>query len=409
MKEFIDEPLHDVYVKVPVSYVDDLNISNNKISILDSDTGLILRKKAIVKRKPVSLVPIILSGVLYVLAMLVFFRDQSQVPFTGSFSIASLVIIVTTVTGMFNFSYRFISIKKRFNDLGASKIPWRNYPVILFSHTVMIVLGLLLAFRVIGEFFKGASFDHFTASLIGFVIVAVINYLMVALADALTPSSLINTLIFIIFAGVGISMLTNSDHQWWLYNLSFLGTPEATNAWQFNATLMVSALLMVALIDYLFLLLYGAYGTTLKLKTLKLLLILTAICLGGVGLFPYNSSTFSQQMHNRVAGYLVYLFIVLIVLIRWIMPEPPKEFVKLSYTVGILLIISVVLFQGIHYLSLTAFELVAFVLAFSWLLLLLKLLIDKVQTFGKIHEFEVVRYQDIDHESMDSGILANEV
>ena len=95
-------------------------------------------------------------------------------------------------------------------------------------------------------------------------------------------------------------------------------------------------------------------------------------------------------MHNRVAGYLVYLFIILIVLIKWLLPNVNKDFLKLSYTVGVLLILSVLLFQGINYLSLTAFEIVAFVLAFSWLLILLKILIDMIQNNGTVHYLEIL-------------------
>lgn len=355
-----------------------------------TEEGLLLSFKPTSSKIRIPLRGIVLSSLIFVFVLLLVFKDVSQIPFTGNNSIASWVIIIGSLTGMISFTLVFTKAKKHFNDLASSHIKWRNYPVILFSHTVMLILILLIIFWIVGEFFKGASFDHFTASLIGAVIVGVLNYFMVSLAQNLTPRSLINTLIFIILGGVSVAMVTNSENQWWLYNLSFLGTPEATNAWQFNATLMVSALLMIALIDFVFVMLHEIYGPLKRLTLLKILLIMTAVCLGGVGFFPYNANPFSQIMHNRVAGYLVYLFIILIALIRWLLPNVNKDFLKLSYAVGALLIFSVILFQGIHYLSLTAFEIVAFVLAFSWLLLLLKILIDMIQNHGKIHFLEVL-------------------
>lgn len=379
-----------IYLKVPKKLEKELYIKDSKIESLMTNEGLLLGSNSSTHRMRVPLRGIILSSLIYIFALLLIFKDDKQIPFTGNNSIASWVIIIGAITGMISFTLVFTKAKKQFNDLVSSHIKWRNYPVILFSHTVMLVLILLIIFWIVGEFFKGASFDHFTASLIGGVIVGVLNYLMVSLAQNLTPRSLINTLIFIILGGVSVAMVTNSEQQWWLYNLSFLGTPEATNAWQFNATLMMSALLMIALIDFVFVLLQEIYGKLKRLKALKILLILTAICLGGVGFFPYNSNPFSQSMHNRVAGYLVYLFIILIVLIRWLLPNVNKEFLKLSYAVGVLLVLSVILFQGIHYLSLTAFEIVAFVLAFSWLLILLKILIEMIQNHGKIHFIEVL-------------------
>lgn len=389
MENKIEKSEEFIYLKIPKSLEENLYIKDSKVKSVLTQEGLIMSTKQSSKKQTIPLRGIVLSSLIFVFVLLLVFKDTKQIPFTGSNSIASWVIIVGAITGMLSFTLVFTKAKKHFNELSLSRIQWRNYPVILFSHTVMLVLILLIIFWIIGQFFKGASFDHFTASLIGAVIVGVLNYMMVALAMNLTPRSLINTLIFIILGGVSIAMMTNSEHQWWLYNLSFLGTPEATNSWQFNATLMVSALLMIALIDYIFVMLKEIYGPLNRLKVLKLLLVLTAICLGGVGFFPYNSNTFYQSMHNRVAGYLVYLFIILIVLIKWLLPNVNKDFLKLSYTVGGLLILSVFLFQGINYLSLTAFDIVAFVLAFSWLLLLLKILIDMIQNNGMVHYLEI--------------------
>lgn len=390
MENKIEKSEEFIYLKIPKSLEENLYIKDSKIKSVLTQEGLIMSTKQSNKKQTIPLRGIILSSLIFVFVLLLVFKDTKQIPLTGSNSIASWVIIVGAITGMLSFTLVFTKAKKHFNELSVSRIQWRNYPVILFSHTVMLVLILLIIFWIIGQFFKGASFDHFTASLIGGVIVGVLNYMMVTLAINLTPRSLINTLIFIILGGVSIAMVTNSEHQWWLYNLSFLGTPEATNAWQFNATLIVSALLMIALIDYIFVMLKEIYGSLERLKVLKLLLVLTAICLGGVGFFPYNSNPFYQSMHNRVAGYLVYLFIILIVLIKWLLPNVNKDFLKLSYTVGVLLILSVLLFQGINYLSLTAFEIVAFVLAFSWLLILLKILIDMIQNNGTVHYLEIL-------------------
>lgn len=255
---------------------------------------------------------------------------------------------------------------------------------------IIMVLGLLMVFRIVGELFVGASFDIYTSTLIGSLFVAVINLLMIHVAQTLTPSTMIKSLIAIILGGVVLAMITNKDQQWWLYNLSFLGTPEASNAWQFNLTLLLSAFLMIALIDYIFVLLYDLLGPTKRLVVLKYILIATAICLGGVGFFPYNESKFNQTMHNRTAGYLVYLFILMIITLRWLLPEVGKSFLKFSYGVGAALLVCVFLFQGVNYLSLTAFELFAFVLAFTWLLMLLRILVNMVMRVGKVYDVELV-------------------
>lgn len=327
----------------------------------------------------VSLKPIAIATATALVTMFVVFRDYHQIPLTGEKSLATVVIIVGALSGMINFTYYFTKGKRSESMHESKRIYWRNYPVVLLSYTIILSVFLLFAFKIMGQLFLGATFDIYTSSLIGAVIVGIVNYSMIYTAQTLTPTLLIRSLTFIILGGVSVAMITNKDQQWWLHNFSFLGTPEATNAWQFNLTLMFSALLMIALIDYVFVLLYEQSGKTKRLITLKILLIMTAICLGGVGFFPYNESTFYQSMHNRVAGYLVYLFIVLIIAIRWLLPSVPKQFLKVSYLIGAVLGLSSFLFLGIGYLSLTAFELVAFVLAFSWLLLLLQQMINIVE------------------------------
>lgn len=164
-------------------------------------------------------------------------------------------------------------------------------------------------------------------------------------------------------------MAVNNERYWWQHNLSFLGTRNASSGWQFNATLIFSALLMIALIDYLFVSLQEYYPGSRRLILLRALLTLTAINLGLVGVFPNNIS--SHYLHDQVASFLIYCVLALIIGVRWLLPQITKEFLYLSYGVGAALAVAEVLFRGIGYLSLTAFEMLAFVMAFGWLLMLL--------------------------------------
>jgi hypothetical protein len=102
--------------------------------------------------------------------------------------------------------------------------------------------------------------------------------------------------------------------------------------------------------------------------TLRILLTLTAIDFGAVGLFP-NNLTF-HWLHDLVAGGLVTLLVLLIVGVRWLLPAITKDFLWLSYGVGILLLLLNFGFRWFNYPSLTAFEIQAFALSFGWLLML---------------------------------------
>lgn len=341
------------------------------------------------------LIPALLSAWFFFLM----FIGASQVALTGELSIASVVIIVGALTGMGNFLYFYTKKVWVKNEKINHFMFWRNLPAIFISYLIILGVALLLVFKILGGLFYEVSFDLYTAGAFTAIMTMIINYVMIYIAQTLTPARMIRTLSFIIIGGVTLAMMTNKDQLWWVENFSFLGTPDASNSWQFNLTLILSALLMIALIDYLFEDIYKSFGKTLKIKCLKYLLVATAICLGGVGFFPYNDQPFYQAMHNRVAGYLVYLIIALIVMIRWLIPDVEKQFLRLSYVIGGILILSAALFYGIHYLSLTAFELVAFLLAFSWLLLLLNYLIQSTTHHQGNISVYLVRQSETEKES----------
>lgn len=106
------------------------------------------------------------------------------------------------------------------------------------------------------------------------------------------------------------------------------------------------------------------------LMILRVLMTITALSLAGVGIFPNNKDTYWHILHDKSANMLVYMIVIMIIGLRWLLPNVKKEFLTISYGIAALLVVADVLFQNVGYLSLTAFELIAFILAFAWILLL---------------------------------------
>ncbi|MDA9472447.1 AbrB/MazE/SpoVT family DNA-binding domain-containing protein [Enterococcus sp. 5H] len=344
------------------------------------------------------LVPTIIASVIFLGYL--FFGERSQIPLVGALSIANFVLSLGVVSGVFSFLFFFIKGKKNKIISRSQGIYWRNFPTILLSFIVILVFSLLVFFKIMGLVFIGATFDQYTATMLFFVFVGAINYFMIYSALSITPAKLTSLLIFVIIGGVMLAMITNRDHQWWQFNFSFLGTIEAKNSWQFNVTLIFSALLMIALIDSLFVELQKAIPHSKRLTTLRVLLTLTALDLGAVGLFPYTETGPFQGVHNLVAEYLVYLIIILIVGIKWFLPNVTKEFLTISYLIAATLVVVSVLFQVVGYLSLTAFELIAFMLAFSWVVLLLQNLRKLAQNLTNTFQ---VRLKSVSLEDLDDS------
>lgn len=377
-------------IELPPGLIEDLKLGNSNDLVFQVVEHGALLTGAHHDREKAPWKPLVITAIVALLVFFGVFFRYKQIPLTGDQSIATVVILLGALTGMTNFTYLFVKNKKSDEKRMIKGIRWRNFPTVFISYLTLMVLSSLLAFKILGELFLGASFDIYTSTVLGTMFVMVINLALIYAVQTLTPVSMIKSLTAIIIGGVTVAMMTNKEYQWWMHNFSFLGTPEARSSWRFNLTLLLSAFLMAALIDYLFVLLYEKLGKTKNLVVFKFILILTAVCLGGVGFFPYDESPFNQRMHNRSAQYLVYMFIILIALLRWLLPQVGKKFLRFSYGIAAALIFSVYLFLGVDYLSLTAFQIFCFVLAFTWLLMLLRILVNMVMNVGQKYDVVLV-------------------
>ena len=310
-----------------------------------------------------------------------FFRERNivrPIPLTGSdYSLANGAMILGVISGLILFITTFIVEKVRKN--GPTKdFYWRSLPPLAIACGLIMIFSFSAIFWLLGQMFTDASFDLYTTTVFAFVIIAAVNYLMINLAMTLTSGVVTNLLTIVIIGGMLFSMLTNSSRDWWKHNFSFLGTAENSASLQFNVTLIFSGLLMMTLVDYLFVNLQKRYRGR-RVLALRLLLYMLSACIASIGIFP-NDPQF-HVLHDRVAMWLVYIMLILIVLIRWILPEVTRQFLILSYVMGALMGLEYIVFKLSDYLSLTAFELLEFGLAFSWLLLLLQD-IENLARFG---------------------------
>ena len=307
----------------------------------------------------------LLSGIIFLLYFCV--KDQRQVPLSGGYSISSAIIIFGVVLGMVLFSVFFIKARQKSDNRTLKNIYWRNFPTIILAVGLILALSLLGIFWVFELIFPDISFDPVTSSLFVLIFCFFINYMMIQAAGIISPFALTTVFTIVIISGVIISMVTNGNRHWWEYNLSFLGTDLAHNAWQFNLTLIISALIMIVLVDYLFVSLGPNYRSW-RLLILRGLLTLTAVCLGSIGIFTNNQRF--HFIHDQIASSLAYLVLAMIIGIKWMLPQISREFQVFSYVMGIILVAVSLAFKPIDYLSLTGFEMLSFFAVFGWILLL---------------------------------------
>jgi hypothetical membrane protein len=312
------------------------------------------------------LLPLVVS---LVLSIGVYFywitQNIHSLPLSGGISLGSFVIGVGVVAGVIIFAGFFIQAQRAKT---VPRIYWRNFPVITGALAIMLGLALVGGFWLLDQLFPGASFDRLTAILIFWLFLLVVAAFMMQAAVTIDTTMLSNLLLVVIVSGMVIAMATNNTRRWWQHNLSFLGTNMASQAWQFNVTLIISALLFVALVDTLFVALEERYPRSWKLWTMRIMLTLIGADLACIGIFPNNAA--SHLLHDQAAGMLVFLVAGLIVGCRWLLPGVTQEFLWSSYAVAVALLALNFGFRWFGWPSLTSFEIQAFVLAFGWVLVL---------------------------------------
>ncbi|WP_282458958.1 DUF998 domain-containing protein [Ligilactobacillus aviarius] len=369
-----------IKISVPDELVKKYDLHNDDDFKITARNGEIRLKKKNhdSNKRQFNVIWILIASILTSIAFWIFINavHLHQVPLVGTNSIASGLIVLGGLSGMVLFSAYFISNRKKITVAYSAKTFWRTFPVIVISFVLILSLVLMGIAWGLSRLFTGITFGHVVAMMLFFVFVTTINYIMVRIGLAVNYGILTTIMILVITSGTVVSMASNG-RNWWQHNLSFLGTKHANNSWQFNLTLVFSSLLMVALVDYIFVSLRAVVKNTWRTITLRTILTVTALDVGAVGLFPNNANF--HVLHDKVAGYLVYLIIILIIGIRWLLPEVGKRFLALSYGMCVGLVVIDLMFKPLHIISLTAFELIAFILAFGWILILFDTMIGIVE------------------------------
>lgn len=333
------------------------------------------------------IVPSLASGII---ALLIFLStNHPQIAFTGSrhLSVASLSIILSTLFGFFGFIWTYL---RKSCDLSKSKFKiFRETLTLSVAYTSISFAVQIIFWYIIGKTFSGVTFDPFTAGFLVLVFVGIIFYFLISAALSITLPNLILLLFTTFIGGILVSMATNNQKDWWQHNFSFLGTGEATQHWQFNITLIFSALILLTITDFLFAEFSKSSLYNYKFKIIRIFYILIAFLIAFVGIFPAQSWT--MPIHNNSAFGLVAVVLIMIIFLKWLVPTISKEFLALSWTALIALFLSAVAFMGIHYLSLTVFEIIAFAIAFTWLVMFINSLRGIIQ---KGNEWQVKLLQN---------------
>ena len=377
------------YIEVPDTLSEVLNGDEDDLILEAVDNGFLIKLKSasMSNRQNFSLRHLLMPSLFaWLMALMTFLITQkSQISFTGDDVIS--VAHASTVFGIFTGFISFI-LAYRKTPHARNKQSWltkmRETLTLSLTYSLVTLAVTVMTFYIMRHTFSGVSFDPVTASLFVLAFSAVINFVLISSAVSVKVSNLITMLFVTFIGGVLVAMALNNQRDWWQFNFSFLGTYEAKKHWEFNMTLIFSALILLTITDYLFSEFSQSTYYTKKSTVVRFFYYLIAVLIACVGIFPANSYSWTMTVHNLSAFGIVICIIVLILLLKWLIPDISKEFLVFSAITLGLLMLSAFLFLGIHYLSLTFFEIIAFVIAFIWLVMLINAIQDLSQSHRRL-------------------------
>lgn len=235
-----------------------------------------------------------------------------------------------------------------------------------FAHGVVALLGWTLMAVILEAGLVGAVVFPVPVLILSGAAASLTAYAVYASATRLDLQLLAIVLAVFLIVGVLASMLTASDPSWWKDNLSALGMTDDLSARTFNVTLMVAGVLVTTLARYATRSVPGAARQ--GIVAVRTCLILIGLFLGMVGLFPVDQHF---ALHTSVASGMAVAFTVLVIGVRWWLPGLSRTFLLLGY-VFVAVIVLLATFFAVGYYTLTAVELIAGTLVFTWIIIFIR-------------------------------------
>lgn len=302
-----------------------------------------------------------------------------EVSISGPGSVGQFVALGSAIAAMATFvgaqmllnNANGTAVAKRRGARPASQVRLRWYDIAALglAHAFVALLGWLGLADLMAKSFAGAVVFTFPAAVLAAVAIAVTAYAVFLSAVHLTPMSVSTILIVFLVVGSLTSMLNATDPLWWQKNLSSLGITDDISALAFNLTLIIAGVIVTTVAHYATATIPVVSEKELRGRNMvRGELALIGVLLACVGIFPVDEFL---TAHNVSASGMAAIFVAMVIGLPKLIPATPRIFVLLGYCfVGVIVVLAVFFVTG--YYNLTAVELVAFLLIFSWLVVFLR-------------------------------------
>ncbi|MDN5820649.1 MAG: hypothetical protein L0H39_04085 [Brachybacterium sp.] len=253
---------------------------------------------------------------------------------------------------------------------------WRRAIDVIGLSLVHGILGLFLTGALFGVFqqaFQGVALDRLAGTFWIAVAGGVAAYVTSAAADSLTTRSLATLLAAFLTVGVLASAMSAEDPYWWERYFSELGEGENLASVTFNLTLLLTGVALVTVAEFLAHDL-GRWARSAGEPAWRITAVRSLLTTVGVlvALVAVISRSVSIVWHDVVAQSLVVVFGLTLLAVPVLLRRLPGALIAVTAAALALLVAAVVLYAGVGYLNMTAFEMAAAGIVYGWLLLFIR-------------------------------------
>ncbi|WP_052226384.1 hypothetical protein [Microbacterium mangrovi] len=284
-------------------------------------------------------------------------------PIDGPGSIGQFAAISSAVVALVAFGFGRYIVRAKARPAVLDII---DLSVVALVHGVIALLTWSLVASIAAASFIDALVYPIPLVMLAGSSAALTAYLVFnsAIRTSLTTLSIV--LATFLAEGIFASMLSASDPHWWMKHLSALGMTDDLSALAFNLTLIVAGVMITTLTRFMTRELPGA--TDRGIAQVRTCLALLGVLLALVGVFPVDEFFW---VHTLAASGMAIVFMTIALRVHVWMPDLARGFVWLGRAfVATTLLIAVFYFVG--YYTLTAVELIAGIMVFTWIVLFLR-------------------------------------
>ncbi len=301
---------------------------------------------------------------------------RGTAPLSGTGSIGQVAALSVLACGTATTALVLVTRTVRTLAWFGARPRWRRVLDVAGLSLIHGLLGLFLTgalFAVFQQAFQGVALDRFAGTFWVAAASGAAAYITSASVAALSGRSLAALLAAFLTVGVLASALSAPDPYWWERYFSELGEGRGVSSATFNLTLLLTGIALLTVVEFIAHDLdrwARASGEDARAVTVvRVLLTLVGVL---VALVALVSRTVNVFWHDVVAQLLVVVFGLALLVLPVLLRRLPGALIAFTAAAFALLVMVIVMYLGLGYLNMTAFEMGAAVIVYVWLLLLIR-------------------------------------